>query len=1362
MKHDHAHGSRPGWRHLFGLASPTRALEWAIAVFALLVVIPAHAQSPGDPYNYARTSSFTYYGVSDGVLNGLLKSETVEPDNAQSCVVTTYTYDTYGNKAQSSTANCAGATGRAVFAARAASSVYAAAPSQPIVVSGSPVNVAIPAGVFATSAINALNQTETHQYDPRFGVTLKLTGPNYLDTNWVYDDFGRKVKEIRADGTKTVVWYCIFGAGLDPLANSVNDGTPCPMPATGEAPADAVSFTHSEPRDASSTIGIKMGPFVRVYSDRLGRELRSVTESFDGAGQPAGRSAVLIVKDSVYSIYGTKVLQTQPYFLASGSSTVTGSADVGLTRTDYDALGRPTVVYVADASGSQPSVIFPYYGSRQASRQSVAYAGLTTTTNDKNQTRVEEKNADGKVVRVTDATQAQIAYQHDAFGNLLTTKDALQNIVAIAYDIRGRKTSMTDPDTGLWQYDYDALGELVWQQNPTQRAVTPTATQTTMAYDRLGRMTQRVDPEYTSTWSYDQYADASACNKGTGKLCETNTSNGVNRKIVYDGFGRPVNSRTTVTSGPSFASALVYDNVTGRLASQTYPTGLQVGYSYTGRSFLEKLTLLTSATINPLPTTPGGTPGSSSSLASGVPLWTAQVVNAWGKVEQQQYGNGVLTKAAFEAFTGRTTTLTAGVGASTSVLNHQYVWDSLNNLTGRTDNNGDGTHGAVGETFSYGDALNRLTQYAVSNSQINPPSQVRNVTLQYNALGMLLYKSDVGNYVYGTQGAGAVRPHALQSVSGAVTSSYVYDANGNLASSSTGKYRSIAYTSFNLPDSQTGITGPSGSPQYTWQYDENHARIKEVRTVASGTYAGTRTTWDMHPDNHGGLSFESEVNAPTTPSAANPAVTSNRHYLSVSGQVIGVMVSTGALPTLPAGQNYPIPIASITLVKLEYWHKDHLGSLAATTDHTGALTQAYSYDPFGKRRTITGQYDAFGTLVYDWSPAVNYGTDRGYTGHEELDDIGLVHMNGRIYDATLGLFLQGDPFIQDPLNLQNFNRYGYCYNNPMGCTDPSGFCFMGCFWQPKNLHKLWNNKFVRTVVIIVAAYYTGGAALDWYASEVAATAGYAAADAAVAAGMVGSEVTAATVAAESAAYAAAATSVAGGAIAGAASGFTGGFIASDGDLGAALKGAVGGALSGGINGAFGSQYPMSRVVANGVAGGMGSVIRGGKFQDGFASSLAISSLMYLNVQMREAMIEQSKIDPRNDGTGLSRGVNGDGFKLAGGRFNFFSDGGTSPLGGDQVGPGTVFGISYSKGGFADMVLESFAGPHDSANSRWFYDPATGDIKDFSGWNNFEKAALEVTTNYTTSLLFAAPFAATAIIEQTDATSSLLTRKRRRP
>ncbi|MEM0909436.1 MAG: RHS repeat-associated core domain-containing protein, partial [Pseudomonadota bacterium] len=66
-------------------------------------------------------------------------------------------------------------------------------------------------------------------------------------------------------------------------------------------------------------------------------------------------------------------------------------------------------------------------------------------------------------------------------------------------------------------------------------------------------------------------------------------------------------------------------------------------------------------------------------------------------------------------------------------------------------------------------------------------------------------------------------------------------------------------------------------------------------------------------------------------------------------------------------------------------------------------------------------------------------TEHGYTGHEELSHVGIIHMKGRIYDPNVGRFMQADPFIQAPTNTQNHNRYSYVLNNPMSYTDPSGY-----------------------------------------------------------------------------------------------------------------------------------------------------------------------------------------------------------------------------------------------------------------------------------------------------------------------------------
>jgi hypothetical protein len=53
--------------------------------------------------------------------------------------------------------------------------------------------------------------------------------------------------------------------------------------------------------------------------------------------------------------------------------------------------------------------------------------------------------------------------------------------------------------------------------------------------------------------------------------------------------------------------------------------------------------------------------------------------------------------------------------------------------------------------------------------------------------------------------------------------------------------------------------------------------------------------------------------------------------------------------------------------------------------------------------------------------------------------VGIIHMNGRIYDPALARFLQADPIVQDPTSSRSLNRYSYVWNNPLNATDPSGY-----------------------------------------------------------------------------------------------------------------------------------------------------------------------------------------------------------------------------------------------------------------------------------------------------------------------------------
>jgi len=64
-----------------------------------------------------------------------------------------------------------------------------------------------------------------------------------------------------------------------------------------------------------------------------------------------------------------------------------------------------------------------------------------------------------------------------------------------------------------------------------------------------------------------------------------------------------------------------------------------------------------------------------------------------------------------------------------------------------------------------------------------------------------------------------------------------------------------------------------------------------------------------------------------------------------------------------------------------------LGSATVLTRETdGTVIERYSYDAWGQQRSAT-----------DWTTAVTSAYEsRDYTGHEHLDDIGIIQMNRRV------------------------------------------------------------------------------------------------------------------------------------------------------------------------------------------------------------------------------------------------------------------------------------------------------------------------------------------------------------------------------
>lgn len=131
-----------------------------------------------------------------------------------------------------------------------------------------------------------------------------------------------------------------------------------------------------------------------------------------------------------------------------------------------------------------------------------------------------------------------------------------------------------------------------------------------------------------------------------------------------------------------------------------------------------------------------------------------------------------------------------------------------------------------------------------------------------------------------------------------------------------------------------------------------------------------------------------------------------------------------------------------------YVFTDRLGSVVKYTNAQGVVVQPQDFDGWGQRRNPTDPSQA-GT-----APVSPPGL-RGFTGHEMVDGQDVIHMNARLYDPMLGRFLQADPLVQAPQNLQSWNAYTYVLNNPLTLIDPTGMFswrkLLGVFGQILNI-----------------------------------------------------------------------------------------------------------------------------------------------------------------------------------------------------------------------------------------------------------------------------------------------------------------------
>ncbi len=864
-------------------------------------------------------------------------------------------------------------------------------------------------GQFVTQTTNSLGQSTSQVVDPRFGVVAEATDLNGLKVFHQYDGFGREILQVAPDSTKTEITYSWLDVGSLP-AGEISQAL------------KHVSYIVTTHTDGGATN--------KEYYDTLNRKIAITTQNMDGK---------TIWQLLYYDELGRVSQKTLPFFAGE---------PIYYTKIQYDVLGRITHSILPDNNTTQ-----------------TIYDGFTTTIiNQAEQKRIKEVNAVGNLVKTTDNLGSVTTYDYDPYSNMSAIMDSAGNNSIITYDDIGRKVAINDPDKGAWRYDYDVLGNLISQTDAKGQT-------TTFAYDKLNRMISRTDHAGTSTWEYD-----TALN-GIGKLARINSVNVTDKAILkklvastealhdgletytksynYDNFGRLSNVKTIIKNKNQAdvvsASSYSYDQY-GRLDLETYPNGLKVKNNYNELGYLVKLSDADTSKV----------------------YWTLNARDAAGRVISEGRSNGLITNYTYDQKTGFLKEIATVLDTKLTVQKELFPTETAKTIpeirecVGGADEcklavvGGPGKNNQViqKEIYRYDDTLGNI---AIHQDQVNnviekfrydglnrlvsiESSETGVQTLRYDPLGNISYKSDVGTYKYGENGAG---PHAVTSIRGKKAGTFTYDANGDqVGGTLNGVERKITYTSYSKP---LNIITPKTTVSF--HYNADREKIARV----DSTLDKTVTTYYLG-------NYES-------------VLIKNKDGTEVTQQKAYIGGNTGYVKTVNNNDT--------TKNRTEIYEMLHnnLGSVTDITDENGNVTQHFSYTPFGEQKQTKGAVPS------------NPITNRGFTGHEgiNMDDINLIHMDGRIYDPVIGRFLSADPYVQDPANSQCLNRYSYCINNPLAFVDPSGFGFFSwagrvCRSIGKAVKSVFSNPVVRIVTGVVGGILLGPAGLGVFSTALGAAA----------------------------------------------------------------------------------------------------------------------------------------------------------------------------------------------------------------------------------------------------------------------------------
>lgn len=549
----------------------------------------------------------------------------------------------------------------------------------------------------------------------------------------------------------------------------------------------------------------------------------------------------------------------------------------------------------------------------------------------------------------------------------------------------GKKAKSIDDAGTEVRYTYYHNGMLKWTQIGSN-----TNTRITLEYDDAGNRIRLLDPNYGEiVETYDAF----------GQLKTSTTPKGDVTSYLYDAIGR-VDTRkeldnTHHTTAETHWEYYETNGKKGLLKQVSYGNDQTITYAYDA-NHLNRLTSKTERLFAVDYTT-----SYTYDDLDGFPL----------RVKTMTYPSGYTTENVYHPTSGKLYRINDGMG--------NKLWET-------EDAN------AIGQITQYGLGANITsmrgyvpeTGCLTSIFSYNNNAELQNLGYSYDDFGNLTYRSDKIRGLKEDFGYDNLDRLDSIALNGQVISRITYDALGRMTGKQADGHDVFAAAQYDYvgPDNQLrphaiSSATVTGNPFPNGQLDIDYTMFDKVRCIYR---TPNNLNFDYGYDHqrirmHDGANYEKIY------------VGGCEFVSSAAGGDRAWTYLVGPMGVFGVAETYG------TLTKVHYVLKDHLGSWTTITNAVGIVEEERSFDAWGLPRNPAtwrewGAENATPSMMFD----------RGYTGHEHLLDVGLINMNGRVYDPVMSSFLSVDTYVQDPDNAQNFNRYAYCLNNPLKYTDPSG------------------------------------------------------------------------------------------------------------------------------------------------------------------------------------------------------------------------------------------------------------------------------------------------------------------------------------